>query len=75
MIFLQEEHWKIEPLNQVEELEEEELKDEEEEEIEINEESDHESEWEPNPMAIENPTQYREDTWKSTCLGTDWLYS
>ncbi|KAL4216663.1 WD repeat-containing protein 49 [Mactra antiquata] len=70
--FGQEEHWKIEPYNQVEEFEEEFIKDEEEEEIEMDDESDHESEWAPDPLAIEQPTEYRVDTWESTCLGKEY---
>ncbi|XP_060554544.1 WD repeat-containing protein 49-like, partial [Ruditapes philippinarum] len=73
--FGQEEHWKIEPYNQVEELEEEVEREEEEEDIEMEVESDHESEWTPNPMATENPSEYRVDTWESTHLGKEYQES
>jgi len=43
---------------------------EEEEEIEVAEESDVESEWAPDPRAVEEPTEYRFQTWDTTCLGS-----
>lgn len=32
-------------------------------------ESDGESEWEPDPRAVDDPTSYRINTWESTVLG------
>ncbi|XP_053387026.1 WD repeat-containing protein 49-like isoform X3 [Mercenaria mercenaria] len=70
--FGQEEHWKIEPYSHVEEFEEFEEKEEEEEDIEMEVESDHDSEWAPDPLAVENPNEYRVDTWQSTHLGKEY---
>ncbi|XP_052213945.1 WD repeat-containing protein 49-like isoform X3 [Dreissena polymorpha] len=67
--FGQEEHWKIEPYNYIEELEEEEVEEDEEEELEVAEDSDQESEWAPDPRAVDHPREYRFQTWESTCLG------
>lgn len=70
--FGQEEHWKIEPYNQMQDFEETEEKVEEEEELEMEVESDHDSEWAPDPLAVENPKEYRVDTWQSTFLGKEY---
>lgn len=53
----------------MQEFEETEEKEEEEEEVEMEVESDHDSEWAPDPLAVENPKEYRVDTWQSTFLG------
>ena len=45
------------------------LLQEEEEEIYISEDSDVESEWAPDPEAVDNPTEFKFQTWESTVLG------
>lgn len=42
---------------------------EEEEEIELSEDSETESEWAPDPKAVDNPTEYKFKTWETTVLG------
>ncbi|KAK3094556.1 hypothetical protein FSP39_003370 [Pinctada imbricata] len=77
-IFGQEEHWKIEPYNPAEELEEEEPEQQEEEKEEVKEpeiEPDLESDWEPDEKAITEPDTYRINAWDKTLLGKNYQES
>ncbi|ELU05069.1 hypothetical protein CAPTEDRAFT_229382 [Capitella teleta] len=70
-VFGQEGHWKVEPYNEQDEVENEDRHNEEDE-IRAEVEADHESEWEPDELATERPEDYRINTWEKTHLGKDY---
>lgn len=70
--FGQEEHWKIEPYNQLEIEEDQEPEEEEEVDDQTECDSDEDSEWAPDPKAVDNPAEYRMNTWDSTVLGNNY---
>ncbi|XP_035829374.1 uncharacterized protein LOC101863074 [Aplysia californica] len=72
-VFGQEEHWKIEPLLPQDELEDEEEEKGEEEDHEVMSiEAEEDSHWEPDEMAVVEPSHYRINTWDRTVLGKDY---
>ncbi|XP_064596054.1 WD repeat-containing protein 49-like isoform X2 [Liolophura sinensis] len=71
-VFGQEEHWKIEPYIPPSEDEVDVVEEEKEEEPEAVLEPVIDSGWEPDERAINDPDNYRVNTWESTLLGKDY---
>ncbi|KAK6184641.1 hypothetical protein SNE40_007075 [Patella caerulea] len=71
-IFGQEEHWKVEPYSP-EELEERiDTPKEDENKEEVIMDVERNSDWSPDEQAIDNPQEYRINSWSKTFLGKDY---